>query len=126
MCEQLGKGCACRLALTLGRMQLLEHVDVSCNALPALPEELLQLPRLRLLQARGNALTALGSSSSSSWGAVALEELDLRDNALRELPGQQLAALPRLQRLLCSGNPLSEAAQRVLQGLRDKGVHCEF
>ena len=78
MCEQVGRGCACRLALALERMPLLEEVDVGGNALPQLPDALLALPRLRVLRAAGNALQALPRSLAA---CAALEALDVGGSA---------------------------------------------
>ncbi len=53
MCEKLGQGCACRLALSLSRMALVESVDISNNKLPVLPDSVWNLPKLRSLDASG-------------------------------------------------------------------------
>jgi Leucine-rich repeat (LRR) protein len=108
MCEKVGQGCACRLALTLSRMEALRELDVSHNTLRVLPDAVASLPRLRVLSAAGNALTSLPALPPGGWGE--LEELDLRDNALRLLPIAALEALPFLRKVWLAGNALDEPA----------------
>jgi len=113
MCENLGHGCACRLSLSLERMPLLTHVDVSENGLPVLPDSLFSsLPALREVRAGGNALTALPASLR---GAAALEVLDLRGNKLEALPLAALEGLPALRELHVAGNPLAPQAAAALR-----------
>lgn len=124
MCEHLGRGCACRLSLSLERMPQLTHVDVSGNALPALPDALLSLPALRELRASGNALAGLPATLR---GAAALEVLDLRDNLFRTLPLGLLEGLPALRRLHVAGNPLAPEARAALRAspLAARGLLAE-
>ena len=111
MCERAGQGCACRLSLSLERMPLLSHLDVSDNSLPQLPDALFMLPRLRELRAPRNALSSLPAALA---GAALLEVLDLRWNAFATLPVAALEALPALRELNVEGNPLEEGARAAL------------
>jgi Leucine-rich repeat (LRR) protein len=113
MCEHVTAGCACRLALSLERMPLLEVVDVRSNGLPVLPDSLFALPRLHTLRAAGNALRALPPSLAA---CASLTHLDLGSNRLQSLPMEALAALPLLSRLRITGNPLTAQATAALRG----------
>jgi hypothetical protein len=53
MCERIGQGCACRLALSLDRMPLVHTVDVRGNKLPVLPDSVWTRPQLVTLVASG-------------------------------------------------------------------------
>ena len=114
LCEHAGRGCACRLSLAVERMPLLAHLDVRDNALPQLPSAAFDAPSLVLLRAAGNALTALPLLPPRARG---LATLDLAGNALQELPHLAAlgAALPALQRLVLTGNPLSRSAAAALR-----------
>jgi Leucine-rich repeat (LRR) protein len=115
-CEFVGRGCSCRLAMWLERSTkgqdgaALRSLDVSSNKLPRLPDIVWQLPKLQSLNAADNELTSLDLPSGSS----SIETLDLRRNRLREVPADLWQKLPRLQRLLLEGNPLSANAKAVL------------
>ena len=116
MCAKVGGGCACRLALSLERMEVLSELDVSANALDALPDAAWASPGLRELRAAGNRLTTLPPVLSAR-----LRVLDVRDNRIAALPWDALAALPALERLGTSGNPLVASeleAGRALLGAR--------
>ena len=83
--------------LELARLTALEHLDVSGNALTALPAEIAQLSALQVLSVRCNRLATL----PPEIGALgALRHLSLRCNELSLLPAEigQLTAL----RLLCA------------------------
>ncbi len=108
MCEKVGAGCACRLALSIGRMAALEHVDISGNALPVLPDSLFSLARLRVLRAADNQLAQVRAEDVARL--TSLEELDLRGNALKALPLAALDRLPQLRRVLVAGNPGAQPA----------------
>ena len=122
MCASLGGGCACRLALTLSRLEALEELDVSGNALPALPDAAFEPRALRRVAAARNALAALPRALR---GAAALEELDVRDNRLAALPLEDLAALPRLRRVRAAGNPLTPAARGAATALLGARLELE-
>lgn len=102
----------------------LEVLDLSGNALHALPEDLHRLRRLRVLFASGNAFTelprALGRCQSLEMvgfkgSRIAevpaaslpprLRWLILTDNAIETLP-EALGECPRLQKLMLAGNRL--------------------
>jgi len=111
MCERVGSGCACRLAQPLSRMPLLQVLDLSANALPTLPDEVLaSLPALRELRLADNALTELRLPADSASMLGSLEVLDLRRNrlALVGLRLPLLEALPRLRALRLAGNAALE------------------
>lgn len=111
MCEKLGYGCACRLALALERCSQLQLIDISENLLPLLPDSLWSstfTKSLEILKCNNNRLTSLSlppkvqklasalrsdtektSSSLSAKENSSVEEflpllrfLDLRDNRL--------------------------------------------
>ncbi|RLN91539.1 hypothetical protein BBJ28_00015798 [Nothophytophthora sp. Chile5] len=107
MCEHVGDACACRLSLVLERVPQLQRLDLSNNALRALPASTFSLQELTQLDASHNQLTALPDAVAQ---LQALERLDLRANALQSLPVAALAALPRLQELQIARNPVLLAA----------------
>ena len=116
MCEHVSKGCACRLSLTLERMESLRELDISNNALPLLPDSLFSsLPFLSTVRASSNHLRALPASLRQ---CKTLEVLDLRENSLEILPLEALETLPLLKSLLLGGNPLSTATLQGLQASR--------
>ena len=87
----------------IGGLRNAEKVNLSRNALRALPRAMATLVRLRTLDLRGNELTALPEEIDS---LVALEDLDVRENALRALP-RALGRCKRLRRLDASANALT-------------------
>lgn len=102
MCEKVGYGCACRLALTVSRMPALLELDVSHCALDSLPESVWGCGTLTRLIANGNLLTHLPDNAAHM--PRSLIELDVRDNVLAAVPWKALAALPSLRSLRVSGN----------------------
>jgi Leucine-rich repeat (LRR) protein len=124
MCEKLGQACACRLALTLGRMEALREVDISGNAFDVLPDSLLALPLLERLNISGESLADSLASTSPlhpppcHWcidnslreipvavsKLVSLRVLDARNNVLQSLPVESLAQLQHLEEVLVEGN----------------------
>jgi hypothetical protein len=124
MCEHAGGGCACRLALSAGRMPRLRFVDVSGAALPALPADLFALPALEAVAAADNALPALPPAALSA-AAAGLVALDLSGNRIGSVDwAALLAGRPapaRLRRLVLTDNPLPAAhvaaARRALPGV---------
>ena len=92
------------------------RMDVSKNHLASLPEEVFNLPSLRLLNASENHITQLPESVSSSrnepqaasdntWNCPWLEEIQLQNNKLKTVPAA-LFKLPGLQKLNLSGNDI--------------------
>lgn len=65
MCEKVGQGCACRLALSLERMPKLAVLDISSNALPIVPDSLWGL---------GGSLEALNLAGMSWLGCEYSED----------------------------------------------------
>ncbi|RLN97597.1 hypothetical protein BBJ28_00011441 [Nothophytophthora sp. Chile5] len=110
MCEHVGDACACRLSLVLERVPQLQQLDLSSNALRALPASTFSLQELRQLDASHNQLTTLPDDVAQ---LQALERLDLRANALQSLPVAALEALPRLQELQLARNPVLLAALKT-------------
>lgn len=116
MCEQVGRGCACRLALSLSRMRALRRVDVARNALPTLPASLFELPALEAVSAGGNALREFPAAALQSPTLVAL---DLSGNAISAVPWEAWAAAATpaaatggggaLRRVVLTGNPIPPA-----------------
>ena len=115
MCEQVGRGCACRLALSMGRMTQLQVIDISRNSLPKLPDSLWGLERLRVLSLADNALTVLPIEVQLLKN---LEVIDLSGNKLETLPWGSFFALDKLKRIVISRNPLRsdelERAKHIL------------
>ena len=97
MCQHVGQGCACRLALTLERMPVLDSLDISHNSLPALPDSLWTLGTLQHLNLSDNGI---GNVSGPSLVRLQqLTTLDLSANPLRSLPWDALSAMPNLSEL---------------------------
>lgn len=107
MCASLGGACACRLAQSLSRMEVLSELDVSGNKLTKLPDAVFELRDLRRLSAARNGLTGLPETLVK---AAALRHLDLRDNLMIKLPLRVLTALPSLECIDARGNPLGNEA----------------
>ena len=120
MCEKVGRGCGCRLALSLERMTVLTHLDVSHAGLDAVPDAVWGLaPRLQSLNLAGNGLTSLSAAGLSRLTHLAA--LDVSGNPLRELPWRALAALPALTELTATGLRVPLAADRLgmVEALRE-------
>lgn len=118
MCASLGGACACRLAQSLSRMEVLSELDVSGNKLTVLPDAVFELRGLRRLSAARNGLTGLPETLVQ---AADLRHLDVRDNLFIKLPLRILAALPSLECIDARGNPLgNEAADEARQALGRK------
>lgn len=88
-----------RLPSRIGGMKALE--EISATRLEALPDDIGELEKLRILHVNDCRLKALPESLGR---CVALEELRAVNNELRALP--DLAALQRLRVLALAGNPL--------------------
>nr|CAD7205161.1 unnamed protein product [Timema douglasi] len=93
-------------------VQALEVVDLSLNAVRALPGTLLALPALRKLYLGENDL---GGVEAGFTRSASLEYLSVGWCRLRRLP--QLTAFPRLKFLNVSGNDISSVEARELAGL---------
>jgi len=101
MCEKVTLGCACKLALSLGRLQHLRTLDISGNKLDVLPDSLWQPPvsdTLEDLNISGNRLRALPTRLTS---LARLSSLDVTGNALHasSIPWDALAQMTTLQHL---------------------------
>lgn len=105
MCEQVGRGCACRLALSLSRMRAVQHVDVADNALPTLPASLFELPAIQAIVASNNALSTFPIDAAKSRTLIAL---DLSGNNIKSVPWEALVtdSGESLRRIVLTGNPL--------------------
>ncbi|XP_078719661.1 volume-regulated anion channel subunit LRRC8E-like [Lampetra fluviatilis] len=88
----------------LFRLHGLQVLDLSRNAIAALPPEVCQLTRLSTLRLSGNALRSLPDELFRCEG---LRTLALANNELRELSGL-VGRLSRLRRLELVGNRLTE------------------
>lgn len=125
MCEKVTMGCACKLALSLGRLQRLRVLDISRNRLPVLPDSLWQPPvsgSLEELDVSGNLLRAL-PPDLARLGSLAT--LDATSNGLHAsaVPWEALAGMALLRRLrILDGNdascgPAAAALQERVPGL---------
>jgi Leucine-rich repeat (LRR) protein len=67
MCEKLGSPCLCRITVALQRFPLLTHLDISRNAIPAVPEAICKeyLPSLQHLNLSNNRISELPSALKS-------------------------------------------------------------
>lgn len=92
---------------SLGRLQ---RLDLSGNALTALPAGVSQLTSLRGLVVRQNRLAALPAELAACG---ALQELDARQNSLAELPGA-FSGLRQLRSLLLDDNRRGASSHRTL------------
>jgi hypothetical protein len=115
----------------------LEYLNVANNRLAELPA--LELPRLRELRAGGNPIAELRPDAFAGTpalrllslracrlerlpdlaGLAELRDLDLRANALRDVP-VAVAALPRLERIDLRWNPM-DAIPAALEPLARRG-----
>lgn len=115
MCEQVAKGCACRLAMVIERMPQLRTIDISFGKLPVLPDSVYKLKEIQKIYANDNLLTSLRIDSTQCWEC--LEELHLQNNnltlSLQEM--EALLGLPSLKLLNLKGNNLSGDALNALQ-----------
>lgn len=89
MCERVGECCVCRLSLTLDRTPFLKVLDLSNNQLDRLPDNL--------------------------WTLKHLEELNLSENNLTQLPIDKIDQLTRLKLLTLTGNPHFNTQQHDLK-----------
>lgn len=99
----------------------LQVVNLSGNQFATLPDQLTQLPELRLLYMGGNRLSQLPDSVGRM---LSLEALYLGGNQLEELPAS-LGRLWRLRSLCLSGNRLASvpASLADLRSLRSLALH---
>jgi Leucine-rich repeat (LRR) protein len=115
----------------------LEYLNVANNRLEQLPA--LELPVLRELRAHGNPVSNLSPDAFAGTpslrllslracrlerlpdltGLAELRDLDLRANALRDIP-HAVAALPRLERIDLRWNPM-DAIPATLEPLAQRG-----
>ena len=94
----------------------LETLDVSGNALTALPDGVFSgLVNLETLDVSGNALTALPDGVFS--GLVNLETLDVSGNALTALPASVFNGLANLVTLDVADNALTALPEGLFEGL---------
>ena len=119
MCEKVTLGCACKLALSLGRLQRLQCLDISQNQLTVLPDSLWHshlVDTLEELDISKNKLRAIPVEIS---GLAHLQSLDIRFNALDAsgIPWRSIAEMRSLRRLrVFEGNhPSCEAAADELR-----------
>uniref|UniRef100_A0AAV1TKX0 Disease resistance R13L4/SHOC-2-like LRR domain-containing protein n=1 Tax=Peronospora matthiolae TaxID=2874970 RepID=A0AAV1TKX0_9STRA len=101
LCEHVGDACACRLALALERVPMLQRLDLSRNRLRALPDAVYKLQRLEWLDMRQNNLTMLSTDVAN---LTQLQVLDVRYNKLKTLPVEQLETLETLEEVRVTGN----------------------
>ena len=98
MCEHVGEPCGCRIAAFLERRSFpkLETLSLRGAGLRAVPDAVLQLPRLRELDLSRNELLRALPDDLAALGS--LETLDVTETALEALPAR-LFHLPRLRRI---------------------------
>ena len=122
MCECVGNTCVCRLSLALARVPRLQHLDLSMNQLPVLPDAVYTLAKLKTLNVRDNHLTTVATDVAK---LTELETLDVRYNELKTLPVAELETLPRLKTVRVDGNAELVAHLETLpmsKQLKDKVV----
>lgn len=131
-----------KLPATLGKLDLMVHLDVSSNALESLPNELGQCTRLRVLRCKNNHLTRLPdelgdcafleeiaadhnrlTTVPASLGRLrVLRVISLQHNRLTELP-YEIGGLRTLETLDCTGNADFDM---VPDALRDDATMVRF
>lgn len=103
-----GQNSLSELPSAVSQLVSLKKLDLSRNKLSEFPSQLLQLGKLRLLQLNGNQMGPM--LSVADFGTElpkALEELDIADNGLTELP-TSLGGLRSLVRLVIARNRIKE------------------
>lgn len=97
----------------------LEEIDLSYNKLQAVyAEDLLRLPRLRVLKLHFNNISHIDNDAFR--GNRLLEHLDIFNNSLQEIPAAALAPLLNLKQLYMSNNlykhaTLADSFSRLVQ-----------
>ncbi len=107
MCEKVSQGCACRLALSLSRLEQLQCLDISDNKLSILPESLWQPPLTTSLTVLNISRNNLRKLPSELGYLRKLSVLDVRFNALgvEAVPWAELRSLPLLKHIrIVEGN----------------------
>ncbi len=92
----------------MGLADTLEVLDLSNNALSALPDDLGRLHRLRVLFCSGNRFERLPPALGDCTG---LSQVGFRDAGLREIPAESLP--PKLRWLTVTGNSLRELPRAI-------------
>ena len=105
-----------------GRLGQLQFLQLCCNQLSELPEEICHLKRLRSLDLSRNQLTRLPETLGY---LQQLEELWLTSNHLTSLPGT-LSGLQRLRRLGLAENEFTHVPRVVLMLNRKRLVTLEL
>lgn len=94
-----------KLPAAIGKLGNLQKMVLSQNQLCALPSELADLGKIKVLTLDSNKLGPQLSDVFAGAIAEALEELDLSNNALKDLP-PSISGLRALTRLIVSKNEL--------------------
>lgn len=122
LCGGAGGPCLCRLSAALAWLPSLASLDVSGNALSALPDAVWGTagggaPGLRLeeLIAADNSIAHIGAAAAAGGAAASLRRLDASHNALARAAAFS-AWLPRmaaLRELRIAGNPVCSDAREL-------------
>ena len=107
MCEKVTAGCACKLALSLSRLQCLRVLDISHNRLTVLPDSLWSSSIAKSLTTLDISHNVLPSLPDNLTTLSNLEELDISHNVLQShtVPWEKLALMSSLRRLsILKGN----------------------
>ncbi|XP_062411216.1 leucine-rich repeat-containing protein 19-like [Sardina pilchardus] len=95
----------------LSKYKNLTELDLSSNAISALPDNLLSsLPALRVLNLSHNNLSSLEPATQCD----SLTELDLSHNHILSLPEDMFLRLPSLERLHLQGNRLNTLTKEIV------------
>ena len=84
------------------QLKRLRVFDVSQNRLHCLPSDIRQLQNLSKFAARNNQIDSISNLSE----CPNLASIDMRDNNIKDYPSDLPLKLPKLSKLLLSGNPM--------------------
>jgi len=108
-----GQNSLSELPSAFSQLASLKKLDLSRNKLREFPSQLLPLGKLRILQLNGNQMgPRLSVDTFGSELPKALEELDLAENGLTELP-KSLGGLCSLTRLIIARNRIQELPESL-------------
>lgn len=120
-------GCACKLALSLGRLEHIKELDISNNRLPILPDSLWLPPVALCLEDLNISRNALQALPTGIANLARLRSLDARHNKLHAaaVPWNDLARMHLLQNVrIFEGN--HESCQEAAKTLRAQRPDIEI
>ncbi|XP_067934863.1 uncharacterized protein [Watersipora subatra] len=98
------------------KLTSLEELDLSCNPINELPDSFIQLQKLKVLRITGNSVLSIPFGLQTVPEVVtkltSLEELDLSNNRINELP-DSLGSLKSLRKLNLSGKPIEVLPESI-------------